>query len=86
MTVLLTEMPSGTQLKLARAALGMSRGEVSAAIDYSVSNLANVEEKGTLPNLNNMRKLVVFYTTKGVEFAQDGWVRLIPSGSNVMNI
>ena len=77
MSVRLTEMPTNMQLKMARTATGLSRGDVAQAINYSVSNLANVEERNTSPKLDTLKALVSLYTSKGVEFGTDGWVRVV---------
>lgn len=71
--------PRYTQLKMARAALGLDQRTVASAIGMSHRGFQALETEKSNPTLNTLDKLLRYYDEQGVEFGQNGWVRLRPS-------
>jgi DNA-binding XRE family transcriptional regulator len=71
--------PQLLQLKLARHALNLNQRQVAAQVGISNVTLANIELGNTDPQWTTVTRLSDFYTANGIEFGQDGWVRLNPN-------
>lgn len=67
------------QLRAARCLLRLDLKNVAEALNMSRANLNNVELGKVTPKLDTALALMGFYTAKGIEFGQNGWVRLRPS-------
>jgi transcriptional regulator with XRE-family HTH domain len=72
-------LPTGNQLKAARALAGLGSGELAALADIDPSTLSRMESSGHLPIRGQAPKVDAVITqlkARGVEITEDG-VRLI---------
>jgi hypothetical protein len=74
------QQPTRVQLKMARYALGLDLLGVSAETKLSTQTITNLEalHRDSKTRPVTLLHLANFYTTKGIEFGPDGWVRLKP--------
>ena len=68
------------QMRMARAKLNLSQTEVSEAISVSTNTLSAAESEKSHLSSDNLYKLELFYTSKGLEFTEYDGVRQAPSG------
>jgi len=68
--------PDVTQLKLVRYARGKTLIQASeiTGLSQAVNNV--LENRKSAPRQSTITKLQQFYEAQGVEFGQEGWVRL----------
>jgi len=66
---------------MARAALRLSVREVAIRLAMSYPNITKIEAGKSNPRTVTIAKLTAFYQAAGVEFSEDGWVRLQGYGS-----
>ena len=68
------------QMRMARAKLNFSQGEVAEAISVSTNTLSAAESEKSHLSSENLHKLELFYTSRGIEFTEYEGVRQAPSG------
>lgn len=71
--------PTPTQLRMTRVAIGIDLRTVANDIGMSYSGGQVLEIPKANPTMKMINKLLTYYTSKGVEFGQNGWVRLRPA-------
>lgn len=71
---------NSTQMRMARAKLNLSQGEVAEAIGVSTNTLSAAESEKSSLSAENLRNLELFYTSKGIEFLDHDGVRQAPTG------
>ncbi len=68
------------QMRMARAKLNLSQTEVSKAIGVSTNTLSTAESEKSNLSSDNLHKLELFYSSRGLEFTDYDGVRQAPSG------
>jgi DNA-binding XRE family transcriptional regulator len=71
-------MITPTQLKMARAALGISQAQVAEAAGLSTTAYNSVEQGQSDPKISTLRNVKAAFEAKGVVFSSDGGVRVVP--------
>lgn len=73
------------QLKMARYGLGVPVRQVVEELGVAgttLNRIENLEVPGDRLSRTSLTSLRLYYEAKGVEFGQDGWVRLRPTASS----
>lgn len=68
------------QMRMARAKLNLSQSEVADAIGVSTNTLSTAESEKSHLSSENLHRLELFYSSKGLEFTDYDGVRQAPSG------
>jgi DNA-binding XRE family transcriptional regulator len=71
-------MITPVQLKMARAALGLSQAQVASAAKISTTSYNSVEQGLSDPKVSTLRSIQAAFETKGVVFGAGGSVRIGP--------
>ncbi|MEZ5887533.1 MAG: helix-turn-helix transcriptional regulator [Paracoccaceae bacterium] len=71
---------NSAQMRMARAKLNLSQGEVAEAIGVSTNTLSAAESEKSSLSAENLHNLELFYSSRGIEFLDYDGVRQAPSG------